>query len=106
MMVPRMNEIHDIATSLLDDDGSCRDLNFEGVTWNGVGALMEYALGRPLCRARGQRRERSCVAFLRPSAATPGTRLPLGLSETPRTVRGCSSLCRCELAIRRPTLDR
>ena len=40
-----MNEIHDIATSVLDDDGSCRDLNFEGATWKGIHTLLEYALG-------------------------------------------------------------
>jgi hypothetical protein len=41
-----MNQIHDIATSVLDRDGSCRDLNFEGATWEGVRGLLEYALGR------------------------------------------------------------
>ena len=34
-----MKEIYDIATSLLNQDGSCRDLNFERPTWDGV-ALM------------------------------------------------------------------
>jgi len=36
-----MKEIHDIATSLLDVDGSCRDLNFENPTWPGVDAMLK-----------------------------------------------------------------
>ena len=35
-----MKELHDVTKSLLDSDGSCRDLNFEGPTWEGVGNLM------------------------------------------------------------------
>jgi hypothetical protein len=31
---------HDIAKSLLDRDGACRDLNFESPTWDGVGKLV------------------------------------------------------------------
>ena len=35
-----MHEIHDIESSLLDVDGSFRDLNFEGLTWYGVAELL------------------------------------------------------------------
>jgi len=35
-----LNEIGDIVASLLDDDGSCRDLNFDEPTWEGVGAMI------------------------------------------------------------------
>lgn len=35
-----MTELHDIVTSLLDKDGSCRDLNFEAPTWAGAGRLL------------------------------------------------------------------
>lgn len=31
-----MTDLHDIATSLLDRDGSCRDVNFEHPVWCGV----------------------------------------------------------------------
>lgn len=43
-----MRELHDIVTSLLDRDGSCRDLNFEAPTWAGVEqllALLEASFG-------------------------------------------------------------
>ena len=37
-----MKELHDITTSLLDDrDGSCRDLNFEEPTWDGVARMLD-----------------------------------------------------------------
>jgi hypothetical protein len=35
-----VTEILDIVTSLLDRDGSCRDLNFEAPTWKGVEELL------------------------------------------------------------------
>ncbi len=35
-----MRELLDLETSLLDEDGSCRDMNFESATWAGVTALM------------------------------------------------------------------
>jgi hypothetical protein len=35
-----VRELSDIVTSLLDRDGSCRDLNFEGPTWAGVRDLL------------------------------------------------------------------
>jgi hypothetical protein len=41
-----MNEIHDIVASVLDRDGSCRDLNFDAPTWEGVRVLLEYVLQR------------------------------------------------------------
>ena len=34
-----MTEFFDIVTSLLDRDGSCRDLNFETPTWKGTESL-------------------------------------------------------------------
>lgn len=37
-----MNELQDVAKSLIDVDGSCRDLNFESPTWTGVDAALEY----------------------------------------------------------------
>lgn len=40
-----MKELHDIATSLLDADGSCRDINFEAPTWEGVEDLMGSLVG-------------------------------------------------------------
>lgn len=40
-----MNELHDIATSLIDADGSCRDINFETPTWEGVEDLMGSLIG-------------------------------------------------------------
>jgi hypothetical protein len=36
-----VREISDIVTSLLDRDGSCCDLNFEGPTWAGANALLD-----------------------------------------------------------------
>jgi hypothetical protein len=36
-----LRELSDIVTSLLDMDGSCRDLNFEGPTWEGVKDLLD-----------------------------------------------------------------
>jgi hypothetical protein len=33
-------ELYDIVTSLLDKDGSCRNVNFEAPTWVGVGDLL------------------------------------------------------------------
>jgi hypothetical protein len=35
-----MSHLPDLVESLLDDDGSCRDLNFESPTWPGVEALL------------------------------------------------------------------
>jgi hypothetical protein len=35
-----VTEILDIVTSLLDRDGSCRDMNFEAPTWKGVENLL------------------------------------------------------------------
>jgi hypothetical protein len=35
-----VTELHDIVTSLLDKDGSCRDLNFQSPTWAGVEDLI------------------------------------------------------------------
>ena len=35
-----MEELRDIVESLLDDDGSCRDVNFENPTWKGVEDLI------------------------------------------------------------------
>lgn len=37
-----MRELQDVAASLLDVDGFCRDLNFERPTWAGVGDLIGY----------------------------------------------------------------
>ena len=37
----KLRELSDIVTSLLDRDGSCRDLNFEGPTWAGVKDLLD-----------------------------------------------------------------
>ena len=31
-----MKELHQIEAALIDVDGSCRDVNFEGATWDGV----------------------------------------------------------------------
>ena len=39
-----MMELHDVAAALLDDDGSCRDVNFENPTWDGVATLFENLL--------------------------------------------------------------
>jgi len=40
-----MEEFHDIARSILDDDdGSCLDLNFDRPTWAGLGKAFEYLL--------------------------------------------------------------
>jgi hypothetical protein len=39
-----MEEFHDISRSVLDDDGSCRDLNFDCPTWAGLGKAFEYLL--------------------------------------------------------------
>jgi hypothetical protein len=36
-----VREFSDIVTSLLDRDGACRDLNFEGPTWAGVRDLLD-----------------------------------------------------------------
>jgi len=36
-----MQELHDIVSSLLDRDGTCRDLNFENPTWSGVDTLLQ-----------------------------------------------------------------
>ena len=36
-----MRELHDLVTSLLDADGTCRDVNFEGPTWQGVADLVD-----------------------------------------------------------------
>jgi hypothetical protein len=35
-----MRELHDIVTSLVKADGSCRDVNFEGPSWDGVTDLL------------------------------------------------------------------
>ncbi len=37
-----MRELQDIEAALLDVDGFCRDVNFEGVTWDGVAQLVRY----------------------------------------------------------------
>lgn len=37
-----MNELHDVITALTDADGSCRDINFDTPTWEGVDALLSY----------------------------------------------------------------
>lgn len=36
-----MRELRDLVTSLLDADGSCRDVNFEEPTWKGVADLVD-----------------------------------------------------------------
>ena len=35
-------ELHNLGTALLEWDGSCRDVNFEGVTWAGVDTALRY----------------------------------------------------------------
>ena len=40
-----MKELHDIAASLINADGSCRDINFEAPTWEGVEDLMANLIG-------------------------------------------------------------
>jgi hypothetical protein len=42
---PMARELHDIIESLLDKDGSCRDLNFEAPTWAGVKDLLDCLEG-------------------------------------------------------------
>jgi hypothetical protein len=42
---PIVRELHDIVGSLLDMDGSCRDLNFEAPTWAGVEDLLHMLEG-------------------------------------------------------------
>jgi hypothetical protein len=56
-----MKELHDIVTSLLDKDGSCRDLNFEAPTWAGVEDLLGSLESR-FGKASGTDQEERAIA--------------------------------------------
>jgi hypothetical protein len=50
-----MRELIDIVTSLLDVDGACRDVTFEGSSWNGVADLIRcLQASYPDCSASAQ----------------------------------------------------
>lgn len=62
MLRPAMRELHDIVASLLDRDGSCRDLNFETPTWTGVRDLIG-SLESPFGEVSGTDQEGGCHCY-------------------------------------------
>jgi hypothetical protein len=47
-MNPTVSQMESYSESLLDTDGSCRDINFGGLSWSGAAAILDWLITRSL----------------------------------------------------------